>query len=60
MGGAHVGRGDNSPFRIEPHAGKIPENLVESEPEMPSDVFEEDESGLDLADDSGDVGPEMA
>jgi hypothetical protein len=42
------------------HADQSAGDFGESEPQMMGDIFEEDEGRLDLTDDTGDVGPEVA
>ncbi len=42
------------------HADQSCGDFGESEPQMMGDIFEEDEGRLDLADDAGDMGPEVA
>lgn len=41
-------------------AAKVAGDVPKSQRHMAGDVFEEDPSGSDLADDAGDLGPEMA
>lgn len=41
-------------------ADQVSGDLGKAEGEMMSDVFQEDDAGLDLADDAGDVRPEVA
>lgn len=42
------------------HASKVSGDFGKSQPKVVGNVFEEDEPGVDLVDDPGDVGPEMA
>ncbi len=60
MGGTHSGRGEHTPFRIEPEVGKSREDRIQSVKSKPWDVFKEYEGRLDFADDPLDVGPEPA
>jgi hypothetical protein len=60
MGGAHAGRAEHSPLRIEPHVGQGPQNRVESSSNKRYDVFEKDPLGSYLAKDAVDVRPEPA
>jgi hypothetical protein len=53
-------RAEHSPFRIEPHAGQIPENAVEASPSESWGVLHEDVSWLHLANDTGHLEPEPA
>jgi len=48
------------PLRIEPEFGKIGEDGVESQPNVACDVFKEHEPGSNLANDSSELGPEVA
>jgi hypothetical protein len=45
MGRADVGRAYTHPVRIEPEAGKVSEDGVESERKVPCDVFKDREAG---------------
>jgi len=42
------------------HADQSAGDFGETEPQMMGDIFEKDEGRLDLADDTGDMGPEVA
>jgi hypothetical protein len=55
---SHVARSKTVPLRIEPERGKVFQHEGEAMPEEPGDVLEEDEGGVDLSDDPGDVGPQ--
>jgi len=57
---ADLGRAEAAPLRIEPHLGQLSENLGKSESNMPRHVFHDDEAGSHLANDPGDVGPEVS
>lgn len=54
------GCGEHTPFRIEPELGKVAKDLGEPKRKMPADVFEEDEHGSALVNDSSDLGPEVS
>lgn len=56
--GANCGRCETSPFRIEPHFGKIGKDVRQSEPNKSGDVLQEDESGSYVSHDPGNVWPE--
>jgi len=49
---------EQTPLRIEPHFGKVPENIGESVSDDPWDVLEEDPSRSDLLDGVGNEWPE--
>lgn len=55
-----IGRTNARPLRIEPELGQVSENSSEAQGKVASDVLQIDESGLHLANDSSDIGPEMA
>jgi hypothetical protein len=55
-----VVRPQHSPFRIVPQRGQVPENSVESPRSEEWGVFHEHESGSNLANDPGELGPEAA
>jgi hypothetical protein len=57
---AGVGRGDHSPFRIEPQRGKVSDDGVESQPNVACDVLEADERRGALVDDPPDLGPQVS
>lgn len=57
---SNVGRTNASPLRIEPEVGQLPENASEAQGKVPSDVLQQDVSRSHLANDSSDVGPEVA
>jgi len=59
MRGANIGRSEHTPLRIEPEVGQVPEYCVEPEPNMPMDILQEDEARSRIANDSGDVRPEV-
>ena len=58
MRSSDLGRGEQSPFRIEPERGKVAKDFGEPKRHDPWDVLKEDEGGFALADDSGDVRPQ--
>jgi len=58
VGGANGGCGQQTPFRIEPHRGKVGEDVGESVFDELGDVLQEDESGSHVTDDPGDPRPE--
>ena len=60
MGRSNIGRACKAPLRIEPEVGKVSKNSVESQPKVACDIFQEDETGSHLANDSQDLGPEVA
>lgn len=55
-----VGRGNNSPARIVPQAGKVAENDIKPPPKQRCRVFHPYAPGLYLANDSGELGPQSA
>jgi hypothetical protein len=55
---ADVARSDTRPFRIEPERGKVGKQLTESMSIEPWHVFEEDDRGVALSDDSDDGRPD--
>lgn len=56
--GTNVGRGVQTPFRIEPEFGKVTENMGKSCTNNSWDVLQEHVAGFHVADDPCDVGPE--
>jgi hypothetical protein len=58
--GAGFGSGYNPPRDAIPHVGKVRADNVEASPEMPGDVFQEDESGSKYANGVCDPGPEVS
>lgn len=60
MGRSNVGRAYKAPLRIEPEIGKVSENSVESQSKVACDILQEDEARSHLANDSQDLGPEVA
>lgn len=59
MSGADGGRGEQTPFRIEPEVGKIPADTIEpSESNKSGDVLHEHESRSHLSHDPGNVRPQ--
>ena len=60
MGRTGIGSAINSPFRIEPQAMKVFEDFSETEADMSSDVFENNNPWSNFSDDSGDIGPEVS
>ncbi len=58
--GSHGFRRKHSPFRSVPHLGQVPEYVSHPPNKEPWDVLQEHPSGLSLANDSGNVGPEPA
>jgi hypothetical protein len=59
MRGANVGRGEQTPLRIEPEVGKVAKDLGEPKAKVAGDVLKEDEAGLALLNDPSHVGPEV-
>ena len=57
---AELRRAEQTPLRIEPERGKVGKHVGEPKAKMAGDVFEEDQTGLALSDDSSDVRPEVA
>lgn len=55
---ARFGRLKQVPFRIEPHFGQVFEDIAEAMPGKLGCVLQEDPSGLNLAKDASEVGPE--
>lgn len=55
--GAHAGRREQNPFRIEPERGKVSKDGAEAQSKVPCHVLKEDPFRPDFADDAGDVGP---
>jgi hypothetical protein len=60
VGGAHFRRREEACRKFVAHADQASGDLGESEAEMMGDILKEDEGRLDLADDTGDMGPEVA
>lgn len=58
--GSNVGRGEQTPLRIEPEFGKVGKHFGEPKRKVSSDVLEEREGGGDLFEDPPDLGPEVA
>lgn len=58
MGRTNGGRGEQTPFRIEPEVGKVTENMGKSCSNNSWDVLQEHVAGFHVADDPCDVGPE--
>lgn len=56
---ANVGRGEQTPLRIEPVVGKVAKDLGEPKANVPRDVLEEGERRVALEEDAEHVGPEM-
>lgn len=56
---ARLSRREQASCDLEAHALKLLGDLGKAQREVPLDVLEEDELGLDLADDPGDLGPEV-
>jgi hypothetical protein len=56
----NLGRGETTPFCIEPARGKVSKDVGEPKRNVSGDVLEEDEGGPDLVEDSTHVGPQMA
>lgn len=54
------GRGEHTPFRIEPAGGKVGEDLPEPEADVSADVLEENQGSSGVADDPQDVGPQVS
>lgn len=57
---AHLGRGEQTPLRIEPELGKVAKHLGEPKAKVPGDVLKEDERGAALVDDASHLGPQVA
>lgn len=55
-----VGRSKQTPLRMEPEAGKVRENDVESQSKVSCDILKENEGRVGLFDDSRDVRPQVA
>ena len=53
-------RGEGARLNRKTHSAKVSPDLVESELDVAGDVLAEDDGGLALGDDAGDVGPEVA
>jgi hypothetical protein len=60
MGRADFRRREEACRKAVAHADQSAGDFGESEAEMMGDIFEEDEGRFDLADDPGDMGPEVA
>jgi hypothetical protein len=45
VGSSGIGSANNSPPRVIPEAGKVANDGIESEGNMPPDIFQHDESG---------------
>lgn len=60
MGRADFRRREEACRKFVAHADQSCGDFGESEPQMMGDIFKEDEGRLDLADDAGDVRPEVA
>jgi len=61
MGGTDFGRTETTPFRIEPHFGKVGEDVVEpSFRDDLGDVLKEDTSRSNLFDDPLEMGPQVS
>ena len=58
MRGTNVGRGEQTPFRIEPEVGKIGEDVREPGPNKSGDVLQEHASRSHVTDDPSDGRPE--
>lgn len=58
MRGTNGGRRETTPFRIEPEAGKVGEDVRETVPNKSGDVLQHDVSGSHVSGDPGDVRPE--
>lgn len=56
--GANLGRGEQTPFRIEPEVGKVGEDVREPRPNKSWDVLQEHVSRSHVSDDPGNVCPE--
>jgi len=57
---SNVGRSDTTPFRIEPHFGKVGKDIGQPKRNVSGDVLEKAERGSAVAQDAGNVGPEVA
>lgn len=55
---ANLGRGEQTPFRIEPEVGKVGEDMGEPVLDHSPDVLQEDEARSNLTEDSDNLGPE--
>lgn len=61
MGGTDFGRTETTPFRIEPHFGKVGEDMIEpSFRDDLGDVLKEDTSRSNLFDDPLEVRPQVS
>ena len=60
VGRADLRRREEACRKLVAHADQSAGDFGEAEAEMMGDILEEDEGRLDLADDAGDMGPEMA
>ena len=58
MRGANCGRGGTTPFRIEPEAGKVGEDVWQTVPNKSGDVLQEDVARSHVSDDPGNVWPD--
>ncbi len=58
VGCANLGRGEQTPFRIEPEVGKVTEDESQAVSDDSSHVLQEDVLGSHFTDDAGDVRPE--
>ena len=58
VSGANVGRGEQTPFRMEPELGKVVDDERKPGPNKSGDVLQEHESRSHLSHDPGNVRPE--
>ena len=56
--GSNVGRGEQTPFRIEPEFGKVGEDVRKPESNKVGHVLQEDEARSHVSDDPGNVWPQ--
>jgi hypothetical protein len=59
MGRTNIGRGNNSPFRIEPHFVNLSEDLPETQGKVMSNVFDEKPFRFGFFGDSAYMRPEV-
>jgi len=45
VGSSGIGSSNNSPHRVIPQGGKVPKDGIESEGNMPPNIFQHDDSG---------------
>lgn len=57
---ANIGRGEQTPLRIEPERGNVAKHIGEPKAKVAWDVLEEDDGSSALFDDSSHLGPEVS